>query len=366
MANQVSIINDGYVQSVGFLHPAVAGPVGLAAKGSYRLFGVCSDYSGNIFVSDPAFHIILKITPSGNTYTYGGRTATSGNNGATPVRQSASRFNTPRGMACDAYGNLFVADSGNNQIRKITPDGWVTLVAGDPNGVAGYVNGTSAKFSAPWDVAVDTSNNMYIADYTNNCIRFVRNGLQSVCTISGTNVAGDVYGAGATARYRNPRSIAVDQGGMCYIADYGNYKIKRMNQDGFAYKFSGTGVKGTTAGIATVARFQDLFMVTTDRSGNVYAIDYTEAIGARLLRVTADGFVNVEYNFKVVSTQPLVCGIDVNRSGKLFIIESTFEDAFYSSSSSSSIDSHSSNSSSSGSRSSNSSFSHSSDSSSST
>jgi len=366
MPNQVSLINDGYVQSVGFLHPAVAGPVTLAAKGSYRLFGVCSDYSGNIFVADPSYHIILKITPNGGTYLYGGAAGVASRNGTVPVRQSASRFNTPRGIACDAYGNLYVADSGNNQIRKITPDGWVSVLAGDPNGVAGYVNGTSARFSAPWDVAIDTSNNIYIADYTNNCIRFVKNGLQSVCTISGTNVAGDVYGAGATARYRNPRSIAVDQGGMCYVADYGNYKIKRMNQDGFAYKFSGTGVRGTTAGAGTVARFEDLFMVTTDRSGNVYAIDYDETVGARLLRVTADGFVNVEYKFLTVATQPLVCGIDVNRSGKLFIIESAFGDLFYSSSSSSSLDSHSSNSSSSTSSSSNSSFSVSSSSSSST
>jgi len=345
--NKVSAIWDSYVVSPGFPtvtqvtggHPnvrPVSGEAQLLADGSSELFGVCVDNSGNIFASDPIKHVIIMIKPNGATSLYAGTPSTSGNDGATPKRLHSAKFNTPRGLAVDASGALIVADSGNNQIKRITPDGWVTLLAGDPAGTGGYVNGTSARFSSPWDVAVDASNNIYIADYANHCIRLIRNGVATVYTFVGTNVAGDVNGVGNIARFRNPRSVTVDASGMVFVGDYGNYKVKRVSPNGAVYSYCGAGTKGTTAGAPSVAKFQDIMTVTNDRSGNVYVLDYAEGTGARLVRLNQDGYNYVIYNFLTVASQPKVVGVDVNRSGRLFIIESNYEDRFYSSSSSSS------------------------------
>lgn len=352
LLNKVSMIYDSYTTSPGFptvtqvaggnpnVRP-VAGEAQMFLEGSLEAFGIAIDNSGNIFVSDPYTHVILKIVPTLSTSNlspgaqlYAGTPAVSGNNTDTPVRPLSAYFNTPRGLACDAYGNLFVADTGNNQIRKISPDGWVTLIAGDPNGIGGYVNGTSARFRSPWDVAVDTSNNIYVADTTNNCIRLIRN--DTTYTFAGTTIPGDQYGNGTDGRFRQPRSVCVDASGMLFVADYGNYKIKRITQNGDVLRYCGTGVRGTTAGASTVAQFLDLYTLTCDRSGNVYVLDYDETVGARLIRLTMDGYSNVIYNFNTIAGQPYVIGVDVNRSQKLFIIESGYAQHFYSSSSSTS------------------------------
>ena len=183
MANQVEIASEGYVQSVTQItqfsvNQIVAGTTQLLARGSTEGFGVCCDPSGMIFVSDPTRHCIMKIWPSGTVYLYAGLPGTSGNNGANVVSLYNARFNTPRSICCDRTGNLYVADSGNNQIRKITPDGYVSLIAGNAAGVAGYVNGTASRFNNPWGLCVDRSGNIMVADTGNHAIRKITTGKQ--------------------------------------------------------------------------------------------------------------------------------------------------------------------------------------------
>jgi len=111
----------------------------LFSQRSKGIAGIALDYSGNIYVTDPERHIILKVNPSGEVYVFAGKSGVSGNNGNERVFSTEARFNGPMGINVDPSGNVVIADTGNNQIRKITPDGWVTLVAGDPKGTSGFV-----------------------------------------------------------------------------------------------------------------------------------------------------------------------------------------------------------------------------------
>jgi sugar lactone lactonase YvrE len=130
---------------------------------------VAVDGSGNIFVADTGNNTIRKITPAGVVTTFAG---TAGSPGSTDGTGSAARFNSPCGVAVDGSGNVFVADTGSNTIRKVTPTGVVTTLAGS-SGVVGNADGTraTARFNGPSSVAVDGSGNVFVADTGNNTIR---------------------------------------------------------------------------------------------------------------------------------------------------------------------------------------------------
>ena len=351
--NNISKLLDAYVSSpatalsfTDYTPKKVVNQASLLAKGSTTLFGVTIDNSGNIFVSDPVQHAIYKATPGGSLALYAGLPGTQGNNGSSVVTLLNARFNMPTGLACDASGNLYVADSLNYQLRKITPDGRVTLIAGAPTPTSGYVDGTAARFSAFRDLAIDASNNIYIADTGNYCIRKIKAGTNNVITIAGKGtVAGDVLGAGNVARFGLPVSIAVDAAGVCFIADATNYKIKKMDQDGNVTRVVGAGTRGHTVGTYATTQFLDMLTLTTDRSRNVYLIDTDapNAWGARMMKITYDGKCKTIYNFNQAPTASgkLVVGADVDRSGKFFIVESNFADILedYSSDSSESTES---------------------------
>ena len=142
-------------------------PVSLNA-GFDKASGIAVDVAGNIYVADTGNHRIRKITPSGEVTTLAG----SGQVGASDGLGSAASFNKPKGLALDSDGNLFVADRENHLLRKITPAGWVTTIAGQP-GVEGATNGSgaAASFAQPWGVAVGADGAVYVADYGNNQIR---------------------------------------------------------------------------------------------------------------------------------------------------------------------------------------------------
>src|ERR1035437_3723484 len=141
--------------------------LGIAASFNQPL-GTAVDAAGNIYVADAGTHIIRKITPAGNVSTLAGSAYSTG---FTDGLGSAARFNHPVGLAVDAAGNVYVADEVNNAIRKISPAGQVLTIAG--TGIAGYNNGpvATATFNLPCGVAVDALGNVYVADYNNNQIR---------------------------------------------------------------------------------------------------------------------------------------------------------------------------------------------------
>jgi sugar lactone lactonase YvrE len=185
-------------------------------------FGIAIGPDGTVYISDAGeSNRIRKLTPEGTLVTVAGGVEGSGD----------SFFNTPSGLAIDAKGNLYVADTGNNRVRKVTPEGVVSTVAG--NGAAGFADGpaASAQFDGPIGVAVDDKGNVYVADTYNDRIRKI-SADGNVSTIAGSGRPGDADGDARTARFDTPGGIAVYPDGSLVIADSGNNKLRKVSVEG--------------------------------------------------------------------------------------------------------------------------------------
>jgi len=191
--------------------------------------GVAADTGGNLFVADPSHNQIHKFTPAGVVSVVAGL-GTSGFSGDGGPATSA-RLSSPTGIAVDAAGNLFIADSYNSRIRKVTPDGIISTVAGTTSSGFSGDGGpaTSARLNSPTGVAVDTSGNLFIADSNNNRIRKVTpDGI--ISTVAGTGASGfsGDGGPATSARLNLPSGVAVDAAGNLFIADTNNSRIRRV------------------------------------------------------------------------------------------------------------------------------------------
>ena len=182
--------------------------------------GVALDAGGNVYVADFSNNLIRKITPEGLVSSLAGSTE-----GFRDGSGTSAQFNSPIGVAVDAAGNVYVADSFNNRIRKITPEGLVSTLAGSTVGFRDGA-GTSAQFSYPIGVEVDAAGNVYVADYGNHLIRKITpEGL--VSTLAGSTV-GFRDGSGTSAQFNGPTGVAVDAEGNVYVADESNHLIRRI------------------------------------------------------------------------------------------------------------------------------------------
>ncbi|NIA00843.1 gluconolaconase [Massilia sp. CCM 8734] len=219
----------GWPVSIGAV--AGNGSAGFADGGAAQArfsdpFGMVIDRDGNLFVADAGENNrIRKITPEGVVSTLaGGKEGFADGSGATAA------FHTPSGMAIDGAGNLYVADTGNNAIRKITPQGVVSTLAG--GGVAGYLDGKAdvAIFNGPVGVAVDKAGVVYVADTYNDRIRAIApDGM--VTTLAG-GAPGYVDGPFASAQFDTPTSVVVDAKGALYVADTSNGAVRKLTPDG--------------------------------------------------------------------------------------------------------------------------------------
>ena len=310
--------------------------------GSEGLCGIAVDPSGNVYCSDSKEHIIIKTTPSGQVSTYAGKAGTWGNNGANTVTAYDARFKDPGGVACDRSGNLYVADVGNNQIRKIDPNRNVSLVAGDPLCSSGFVNGAwdVARFSSPYDVAPDRAGNIWVADTWNHAIRVINRG-SKVWTAAGNGTAGDAIGHGDVARFTKPYGVACSPNGGVYVTDSGNHKVKLIDQSFFVHHFSGSGAAGWFIGDAWTSSYQTLKFCDVDPSGNLYVIDFDPppSVMSRLLLIDLNG--NPHTIAQWTDKTQYVIGVACSLSGSLFVVES-IDTEFESSSSQSSASSDSS------------------------
>jgi len=188
---------------------------------------------------------------------------------------SQAQFRLPNSLAVDRAGCVYVADTANNAIRKITPDGEVSTLAGWA-GDHGSADGTGgqARFWAPFGIAVDAAGNVYVADTANNTIRKITpQGV--VTTLAGAaGHPGSADGAGALARFRNPWSVAVDSHGDIIVADMSNDTVRRITPTGEVSTLAGqAGMSGNTDGFAIEARFNDPFAVAVDAADNIYVSD---------------------------------------------------------------------------------------------
>jgi sugar lactone lactonase YvrE len=230
--------------------------------------GIAVDSAGNLYVGDYGNNEIRKITSAGAVTTLAG----SGAHGNTDGTGRAASFNSPESVAVDAGGNVYVADYGNNEIRKITPAGVVTTLAG--SGAQGNSDGTgsAASFDGPEGVTVDSAGNVYVADNGNNEIRKITPA-GVVTTFAGSGMQGNADGAGRAASFNGPESVAVDAGGNVYVADYGNNEIRKVTPAGVVTTLAGSGAQGNVDGAGRAASFNGPEGAAVDSSGNLYLSD---------------------------------------------------------------------------------------------
>jgi NHL repeat len=259
--------------------------VGSAALFNYPA-GVAVDNAGNVYVADSDNNTIRKITPDGAVTTFAGSAGVSGSNDGTG---SGALFSYPSGVAVDGAGNIYVADTLNETIRKITPDGVVTTLAGSA-GRWGYANGTgsAARFWLPYGAAVDGAGNVYVAESNNDTIRKITpDGVVSTLAGSAEQV-GYADGTGSAARFIGPHGVAVDSAGYVYVADTQNHTIRKITPDRAVTTFAGSSGYGSANGTGTTARFNGPNGVAVDSAGNVYVADQNNDT---IRKITPDGVV---------------------------------------------------------------------------
>jgi sugar lactone lactonase YvrE len=233
--------------------------------------GITTDSQGNVYVSDSFNNVIRKITPDGTVSTFAGN----GNIGYIDGPVASAEFYGPQGLAFDSKGNLCVSDLGNNVIRKISPAGVVSTYAGI--GSAGYVDGaalTLASFNNPSGLTVDAADNIYVADRGNNVVRKIIAATNIVITLAGTKTAGYVNGTGLSASFSSPNGVAADASASIYVADLGNAAIRKITSGAIT-----TTVAGSPS---QTALFNLPAAVAFDKSGNLFVVDE----GGRVLEYT--------------------------------------------------------------------------------
>jgi len=307
-------------------NPGSADGTGGAARFDGPL-GVATDSSGNVYVADSDNHTIRKITPAGVVTTLAGL---AGVDGSTDGTGTTARFYNPRAVATDSSGNVYVADTFNATIRKITPAGAVSTLAG----LAGYLGssngtGSAARFSHPSGVATDSSGNVYVADSLNNTIRKITPA-GAVTTLAGlAGIAGSTDGTGSAARFDQPAGVAIDISGNVYVADYYNNTIRKISAAGAVTTLAGfAGSSGSADGMGSAARFYYPAAVATDSSGNVYAADY---YNNTIRKITAAGAVTTLAGLAGSSGSAdgtgsaarfkRPAGVAVNSSGNVYVTE---------------------------------------------
>lgn len=281
--------------------------------------GLTNNGVGELDVIDYSNTTIQSISLSGASFIAG-----SGNQGTTDGVGAAASFFTPRNLAADAAGNIYVTDVGNNLIRKVAPDGTVTTLT---DGTLGYVDGplAIARFDRAFGIAVNKAGNIFVADVANNAVRkidltsglvstfatltfgpfdlaiddndnlYINNTLQVfkitpagiVTLIAGDGTAGTTDGPALSARFNIITGMAVDHSGNIYVADAGNYLIRKISSAGVVSTIAGTGAQGFIDGLGTAASFSTLNQLAMGPDGNLYIAD---GLNRAIRKITLTGY----------------------------------------------------------------------------
>ncbi len=270
---------------------------------------IVMDAGGNYFIADSRNHAIRKVTTNGVVTTFAGKLGVSGSANATGTNAS---FNTPCGLAFDSSGNLFVCDTGNHVIRKITVSGVVTTFAGVA-GSSGFLDGASgsAWFNSPLGITVATNGTVFVADAGNHCIRKISGG--NVTTFAGSpQVWGSVDGSGTNAQFNGPCGLKFDARGNLFVSDANNNTIRKISTNGVVTTFAGAaGQDGATDGDLAAARFRAPAELAFDARGNLFVAD---SFNQAIRKIATNGIVST------VSGAAGISGTNsgVNGSGKFF------------------------------------------------
>lgn len=281
-----------------------------AAASFYYPSGVATDSVGNVYVADSGNSTIRKITPAGEVTTLAGAPRVIGHTDGTGA---AARFDRPSVVASDSTGNVYVSDTSNNTIRKITPAGVVTTLAGTP-GIRGHADGTGtmASFYSPSGVATDRAGNVYVADSNNHTIRKITPA-GVVTTLAGTaGIRGHADGTGTVASFVYPKGIATDSTGNVYVSDTLNQTIRKITPSGVVTTLAGTdGLFGSTDGAGAAARFNSPSGIATDSVGNVYVADYGNS---SIRKITPGGVVTT-----LASSFIFPDGVATDSAGSIYV-----------------------------------------------
>ncbi|HEY1527899.1 MAG TPA: NHL repeat-containing protein [Candidatus Angelobacter sp.] len=255
-----------------------SGDGGLAtnAQLSAPLF-ISVDSAGDLFINDFNNGRIRKVSTSGiiSTVAGNGTTGFSGDGGPA----TSALLSSPNGIAADNAGNLFIADTGNDRIRKVTNVGIISTIAG--TGVPGFSGdggaAISAELKAPFGIAADNAGNLYIGDFGNQRVRKVTS-TGVISTIAGTGTAGfsGDGGAAISAQLNGPDAEAVDSLGNLYITDSGNHRLRKLSASGIIITVAGNGTEGFSGdgGPALLAQLDGPQGLSADLKGNIYFVDF--------------------------------------------------------------------------------------------
>jgi uncharacterized protein (TIGR03437 family) len=229
--------------------------------------GVAADASGNIYIADTANHAVRKFAKGGViTNVIGNGQPGSGNN----------QLSSPAGVAADASGNVYIADTFNGRVLKVGVGGVTPLASND-------------QLYTPVGIAVDSAGNVYVADLSRNMVRKLAasGGITTLAGNGNAGYSGD-NGPAANALLNSPRGVAVDGSGNVYIADTGNFRIRKVTADGNISTIAGNGVFGYSgdAGQAVNAQIGNVSSLAVDAAGNIYFTD-----GTRLRKIVSAGLI---------------------------------------------------------------------------
>ena len=250
--------------------------------------GVSVDGNGNLYVADTSNHTIRKVTQGGEVTTLAGLAGTPG---ASDGNGSGARFNNPGGVTVDSYGNVFVADTNNHTIRKISSTGLVTTFAGSAGIIgSGDGPGNAARFNYPNGVVVDLEGSVFVADTNNHTIRKIT-AARAVSTLAGTaGSLGSTDATGSAARFNFPMGIAVDLARRVIVADQFNHTIRRVTSGGVTSTVAGTpGSAGAADGHAATAGFNYPAGVAVDTLGTIFVADTSNGT---IRRMESNGWVS--------------------------------------------------------------------------
>jgi len=285
-------VSDANTDTIQKINPSsqVSVLVGAAGNSGFNRPGGLEKLSDNTLVAaDTANAVIRRIAADGTLSVLAGQ---SGIRGSTDGMGAAATFSSPRDVARDTNGTVYVADSMNNTIRKISPSGMVTTFAGTA-GASGTLdaNGAAARFNLPSSITVDRHDNVFVSDTTNNTIRKITPS-GDVTTLAGLpGVSGFENGTGIGALFNQPRGLAVDDSGNVFVADTGNSTIRKITPERVVTTLAGTpGIAGTDDGVGGEALFNQPRDLTIDASGNLYVVDTGNAL---IRKVTPAGEVSI-------------------------------------------------------------------------